>query len=75
MVAVPEPSKGESRFSVYLVSDRVQRLTEPMELLQANGWSKSDLVIAKARDRTTLPREPRSAAPVQGKTTVRRLAA
>ncbi|UCC56184.1 MAG: SGNH/GDSL hydrolase family protein [Gammaproteobacteria bacterium] len=58
MVAVPQPSRGESRFSVFLVSDQVQRLSNPVELMQANGWSENDLQIVTARDLATLPRGP-----------------
>jgi hypothetical protein len=56
MVAVPEPSKGENSFSVFLVTDQVQRLSKPMELMRANGWSEDNLKISTARDLATLPR-------------------
>lgn len=58
IVAVPEPSIGEHDFSVFLVSDQVQRLIEPEELMRIDGWSKNDLQIVAARDLATLPRGP-----------------
>jgi hypothetical protein len=56
MVAVPEPSNGEDSFSVYFVTDKVQRLSNPIQLMKANGWSEKDLKIATVRDLATLPR-------------------
>ena len=58
IVAVPEPSSGESSFSVFLVTDQVQRLSKPKELMRANDWSEDDLQIVAARDLATLPRGP-----------------
>lgn len=58
IVAVPEPSISEYNFSVFLVSDQVQRLSKPEELMSINGWSKNDLQIVAARDLATLPRGP-----------------
>lgn len=55
-VAVPEASRGEDSFSVYLVTDQVQRLSDPAQLMQANGWFRDELKIVAARDLATLPR-------------------